>query len=382
MSRRPPPGSGAPGPGDTGGSAGDTGDPTPPPEWRRRTWLRRILSVVVVLLALGVVARLVPVPYVVLRPGPVVDVLGAASSGAPMVAVTDAKEYPTAGSLYFTTVAEYGGPGRDLSAWEWVGAHLDPHAEVLPRASLYPPDTTREAVKAENTAAMTGSQEEAAAVALRALGRTVRERAVVAHVQPGLPADGTVRAKDVVESIDGTRVTAAADVARLVRATKPGASVRLGLVRGTQRIVVTLPTRQLEGRAVVGVSLRPEFTLPVKVRIDPGDVGGPSAGLVFALAVYDRLTPGALLRGQRIAGTGAVVGDGTVFPIGGIRQKMAGARRSGITWFLAPGKNCGEVAGAVPDGLTVVRVDTFAQAKDAVEEIAAGRGAGLRRCAA
>ena len=119
---------------------------------------------------------------------------------------------------------------------------------------------------------------------------------------------------------------------------------------------------------------------PVKVTIDAGDVGGPSAGMMFALGVLDRLTPGELTAGQRIAGTGTISSDGRVGPIGGIQQKLAGARAAGIQWFLAPAGNCSEVVGHVPAGLTVVRVEDFDDALADVRAIAAGNGSALQGC--
>jgi len=145
-------------------------------------------------------------------------------------------------------------------------------------------------------------------------------------------------------------------------------------------LVLRVKTANVSGNAVVGVVLRTGFVFPTKVSINAGDVGGPSAGMMFSLAVYDKLTPGPLTGGADIAGTGTIDSAGTVGPIGGIQQKLVGARRGGAAWFLAPADNCNEVVGHVPDGLRVVKVATFTQARDAVEAIAAKRGASLPTC--
>ena len=118
------------------------------------------------------------------------------------------------------------------------------------------------------------------------------------------------------------------------------------------------------------------------IALNTGKVGGPSAGLMFSLAIYDALTPGALTGGQQIAGTGTIEDDGAVGPISGIAQKMVGAREAGARWFLAPAEECAATEGRVPDGMTVVRVSTFDQARQAVEDIAAGDTAALPRCTA
>ena len=133
-------------------------------------------------------------------------------------------------------------------------------------------------------------------------------------------------------------------------------------------------------RAIVGISAGTDHTFPFDIDIKLADVGGPSAGLMFALGLYDKLTPGSLTGGKFVAGTGTIDDDGNVGPIGGIRQKLAGARADGATWFLAPADNCDEVVDHVPDGLDVVKVSTFDQARSAVEAIADGRTGSLPHC--
>jgi hypothetical protein len=145
--------------------------------------------------------------------------------------------------------------------------------------------------------------------------------------------------------------------------------------------VLTVKTTESEGHAAAGVFLGTSFDFPTKVSINAGDVGGPSAGMMFSLAIYDKLTPGALTGGAKIAGTGTINSAGEVGAIGGIQQKLVGAKRGGAEWFLAPAANCDEVVGHVPDGLQVVKVATFAQARDAVEAIGTKRPASLPRCA-
>lgn len=133
---------------------------------------------------------------------------------------------------------------------------------------------------------------------------------------------------------------------------------------------------------MIGVFLSIDYELPVKVTINAGGVGGPSAGLMFGLAIHDVLTPGAATGGQVIAGTGTLDPDGVVGPIGGIRQKMVGARDDGAQWFLAPADNCAEVAGSVPDGLRVVKVGTYAEGVSALKAIGTGTGDSLATCQA
>ena len=112
---------------------------------------------------------------------------------------------------------------------------------------------------------------------------------------------------------------------------------------------------------MVGVAVSETYKFPFQVKIRVGDIGGPSAGLMFALGIIDKLTPGNLTGGRFIAGTGEISADGTVSPIGGIQQKMVGARAAGATVFLTPAANCPDTAGAVPQGLRLIKVSTLAR---------------------
>jgi PDZ domain-containing protein len=128
------------------------------------------------------------------------------------------------------------------------------------------------------------------------------------------------------------------------------------------------------GQAVVGVGVAETYTgFPFRVKVNVGDIGGPSAGLMFALAIIDKLTPQNLAGGRFIAGTGEISVSGTVSPIGGIQQKMAGARAAGATVFLTPAGNCPDTAGAVPAGLRLMKVSTLAGAVAGLKALAAGR---------
>ncbi len=132
------------------------------------------------------------------------------------------------------------------------------------------------------------------------------------------------------------------------------------------------PSKNPAGRFILGVLLQYQFKFPFDVKISLEKVGGPSAGMMFALGIVDTVTPGDLTGGKHVAGTGTITPDGAVGPIGGISQKMHGARSGGATLFLAPAANCDEVVGHIPDGLQVVRVENLAEARKAVELAASG----------
>ena len=331
-------------------------------------------------IAAAAIMGVVHLPYVVLQPGPVVNTLGNGTGGKPLITVQSKTTYPTTGALDFTTVSVLGGPNNRVNVWEWITGHLDRTNSVVPEDVLFPKGVTSSQVDQQNAAEMADSQQEAIAVALRALGQTVPEIVTVRELAKDSPASGVLRAGDVLVSIDGAAVTTPDGVRAAVRAHKAGDKAVFTVRRDGKNLVLSVKTADSEGHAVVGVFLQTAFDFPVKVSINAGDVGGPSAGMMFSLAVYDKLTPGALTGGATIAGTGTINSVGTVGSIGGIQQKLVGAKRGGATWFLAPSGNCTEVVGHVPDGLRVIKVSTFTQARDAVELIAAKQTTSLPTC--
>jgi PDZ domain-containing protein len=339
-------------------------------------WLGAVFLGIVVAALMG----LVHLPYAVLKPGPVTNTLGNSPEGKPLITVEGKGIYPTTGALDFTTVAVLGGPNNPVNVWDWVRGHLDRTSEVVPEQELFPKGVTSQQVDHTNAAQMADSEQEAIAVALRGLGQKVPEVVTIGDLTKGSPATGILRTGDIVVTIDGTAVTTSGALQAAVRAHKPGENVVFTVRRGGDQQVLTVKTVASNGVTVVGVFLRTAFDFPIKVSINAGGVGGPSAGMMFSLGVYDKLTPGPLTGGVNIAGTGTIDGAGTVGPIGGIQQKLVGAKRGGAAWFLAPADNCNEVVGHIPDGLQVVKVATFTQAREAVEGIAGKHTGALSRC--
>ncbi|KGN39376.1 hypothetical protein N803_02620 [Knoellia subterranea KCTC 19937] len=329
------------------------------------------------LLAAGL--SFVPLPYVVLEPGPITNTLGKLD-GKDIVQVSGATAYPAKGALDFTTVRVIGGPGVRVNVFDLAVAKLRDDQEVFKREEIYPETATREEIQQENAAEMVDSQEVAAAIALRETGHTVPERVVVSQLPEGSPAKGVLEAGDEFVSVAGAQATDATAVQEAVRAHAAGTPIDIVVKRKGAEKALSVPTRDNDGVTIIGVLLGRHYDLPVDVTITAGEVGGPSAGTMFTLAVYDVLTPGDLTGGKRIAGTGTMEPDESVGPIGGIRQKLHGARNGGADYFLAPTDNCNEVAGHVPDGLTVVRIGSFDDALGAVRAIAAGKADTLPGC--
>jgi PDZ domain-containing protein len=331
-----------------------------------------------VLLGIGVlVALLLPVPYVVLSPGPVIDVLGD-SGGKPLIAVSGAPTYPTTGQLDLTTVNEAGGPHGRIPLTRVFGAWVDPVSVVVPTKLLYPDETTPQQVEQESTEEMLQSQDLAAVAALRHLDMPVTLTVSVGDVRAGSPAQGRLRVGDVFVTVDGTPVHTGAELRAAIRKHVPGQTVRFVVRRAGERVVVPVETEAAgpgSKVAVVGVTPKDGYESPVTVSIRLEDVGGPSAGLMFTLGIIDLLTPAQENGGGHVAGTGTIDADGHVGPIGGIRQKMAGARDSGATVFLVPAGNCAEALMGVPAGLRLVKVTDVDDALSGMAAAVAGRPA-------
>lgn len=346
----------------------------------------RALTIVVsgfLAVVLTAVIWLLPAPYAIYSPGPVTNVLGTIQ-GVPLLRVEGTRSYPQQGkgTLDMTTVQVFGGPGSRVSLFEVISGWVSPTQAVVPVEQVFPPGQTQDQVKTENAAEMSASQQSATAAALRELGRSVPEKVTIAGVSANVPAAKVLKAGDVITSVQGRVVTESTALRRSIMALPPGATVRLTVRRAGSAVDLTTTTTAQDGRTILGIELAPSYEFPVDVKFATKDVGGPSAGMMFALGIYDLLTPGDLTGGQKVAGTGTIDGTGQVGPIGGIAQKLVGARSAGAQWFLAPADNCAEVVGNVPDGLRVIRTATLHESRLAVEAIAAGRGRSLPTCSA
>jgi PDZ domain-containing protein len=325
---------------------------------------------------------LIPVPYVVLTPGPVINTLGTVE-GKKLITVSGHATYPpTRGELNLTTVSLSGGPGSRIGLLPVLQGWLSESAEVVPEETLYPPGQSAEEEEQLGEAQMVDSQESATAAALTSLGIRVPMTIRISDEDAGTPASKILRGGDVLLGVEGRQIADLRELRTVLDLVPAGREVRVRIRRdGRQRDVRVRTVEGTDGRTVLGVYVDPDFRFPFQVRISIDNVGGPSAGTMFALGIVDMLTPGDLTGGELIAGTGTIEPDGAVGAIGGIRQKLLGARRGGARWFLAPEGNCEEVVGHVPDGLEVVSVSTLDDALVAVRAIAAAQGVrDLPRC--
>lgn len=354
--------------------------PTRPSPHRR---LSRVLAAVAGVCILA--GMFLPSPYVIESPGPVFDALGTVRSGTTtkhVIEIRGARTYSTSGSLDVLTVSVLGSPDQQPNWLEVIGAWMRSDTAVTPQEAVYEPGTTTRQAEAENRLMMRQSQQAASAAALRELGYTVPATASVAGFAEGRRAATGLRTGDQIRTVDGVALRSTEQLRRAAsRHGSAGTAATLVIRRdGTDRELRIRPAK-ISGQWVLGVELEWSYQLPVSVTVHLQGVGGPSAGLIFALSMIDRLTPGSLTGGQQVAGTGTMSASGTVGAIGGIRQKMIAASRNGARWFLAPRSNCSEVTGHIPKGMHVVAVRSLAQARKAVQTIASTKSAaGLPTC--
>jgi Lon-like protease len=326
---------------------------------------RRALSLLLAgLLAGGLTAAatVTPVPYVAYQPGPTFDTLGDVG-GTPVIAIEGRETFPTDGQLDLTTISVL----PRLTLVQAVAGWFDRDRAVVPREFVYPPGQTDDEVARRNEERKLESENAATIAALNQLGVPFTLSVEVQRVEPGLPAEGVLEAGDVLTAVDGRPVEGSAQLRELISERPPGTDVRIGYEREgepAEAVITTARPESGEARSIVGILLaeRPEY--PFTVTITLQRVGGPSAGLMFALGIIDKLGPESVTGGTYVAGTGEINGEGQVGAIGGITQKLVAAREKGAEVFLVPAANCPEARERSPEGLLLLRVGTLQEALD------------------
>lgn len=346
-----------------------------PGTWRlsRRGWT--VLLSFVIVIALALTGGFVRVPYVSVSPGPTYDTL-ASLGGTPIVEVSGTETYPTSGQLRMTTVSVE----QDVTLFTALGRWMSSRYSLAPREDFIPPGKSEQDVERENKQMFDESQSNAEVAALRLLNKPIV--VIAREITTGAPADQVLDPGDQLIAVNGKPITAPEDVRASLQGTTPGQSIPITFKRGDgqeQTASVTLgrasdfakDDKRTEG--FMGLSASERAKVDFKITIHLQDVGGPSAGLMFAMAIVDRLTPGEMEAGQTIAGTGTIDPRGNVGSIGGIPFKMAAAKEAGARTFLVPADNCAEALSQAPDGLRLIKVDTLQTAVKAVEDMTAGR---------
>lgn len=317
------------------------------------------------------VLTVLPSPYAIEQPGPTYDTL-ASKDGAPLVAIEGATTYESTGELRLTTVS-FSEPGkRPFTLGRVIQAFFSPMRTVVPQEVIFGTPEQEEQQTQASAAQWISSQEAATVSALEASGTVVPSTMSVALIVEESKANGLLLEGDVLVALDGKELVSYTDLTRLLDDRAPGDTITMTVDREGKRLDVTfelIEDADEAGRALMGIRIDPDFDLPVEVSVGIDRVGGPSAGMMFALAIMDKLTPEDELDGARVAGTGEIGVDGEVYPIGGIEYKLAGARAAGAEYFLAPVENCPDVIGHIPTGLSVYAVDDLSDAYAAIVAI-------------
>ncbi|MEV6368228.1 PDZ domain-containing protein [Micromonospora musae] len=330
---------------------------------RRRGLTVLLGALFTALLSIGVLGA--PIPYVVLGPGPTVNTLGA-ENGKDVIQVSGRATSTSAGQLRLTTV----GVQPSVKLRSAIAGWFSKDEAVVPRELIYPPGESQQQVEKRNAEDFAASQTSAETAALRELGFPVQ--VVVKAVTAGGPSVGMLAPGDVLTSVDGQPVPVAARLTELIRAKRAGSALTIGYTRDGAPATARITSREQDGNPRIGVEVEQKQPHPFTLNIDLADIGGPSAGLMFALGIVDKLTPADLTGGMVVAGTGTIDDEGKVGPIGGIAQKLVGAKHAGAKVFLVPADNCAEAVRNPQPELPLIRVGSLDEALTALDTLRAG----------
>jgi Lon-like protease len=336
--------------------------------------LSKILFIVIVL-----VAFFVPTPYVLMSPGTPQNILGDA------ISITGAQTFPTTGKLSVTSVMVTN-PDSYITGFDILTGWITSDEAVLPRAEIYPANETAEQSNQQGAADMQESQLNATSAALSLLGYKSESKLIINTVNPNSNAFKQLLTGDQIISIDQKVLTSATQITEYLGAKQAGDTVNLKVIRSTNGstnglkpidVPVKLSKRD-DGSAYIGVNIETKHNFPVNVKIKLDETGGPSGGLIFALGIVDKLQSEDLIRGRNIAGTGTITDTGKVGPIGGITEKIIGAKKAGVKIFFAPIDNCSDITH--PELLTGIKVVPVATLSEALAVLRAPDNANLASC--
>ena len=322
-----------------------------------------ILGVFLLLVGIAIaIAWPIKVPYYTLSPGPVYDT-------SDFVNVVDSDLMDEAnGELFFLTVSL-----QEANLFEWAAAKLSPKVDLAPRENIRPVGVSREDLRRENLARMDQSKTDAQFVALTELGYEpiyIGTGARVIDTVPETGSVGIVLPDDVIVAVDGEEIAFRDDLPVALEDRAIGDVVVLTVERPVEGedpetielVIVLGPHVDNPDQPMIGILVDnnpPIFEFPVDIAIDSQNIGGPSAGMMFTLEIINQLTDDDITDGIRIAGTGTIRRDGTVGPIGGVKQKVYAAIDAGATVVFIPADNYDDAVAAAGDSITVVRVETI-----------------------
>ena len=360
------------------------------PRGRLGRWLAPAITLVIAV-ALGITVAVVPLPYVIYSPGPTYDVLGS-QNDTPILEVEGAQSDGT-GQLRMVTISELGGPGSSVTAPTLARALFSGSHTIKRYSEVYPEDMSVEDLKTISATQMQSSHSTSSVAALRYLDYEMPTVITIIDSVEGSGAAGKLESGDQLVSLKAPGAGAVAmdtpDAPfAFLRTVPAGTELDVTVLRDGKEVTETVKTMAdpasdgEDSGSKLGIILDFDIDMPLDIVVHLESVGGPSAGMIFALGIIDELTDGDLTGGMTIAGTGSITYDGQIEPIGGVKQKMHAALRDGAEWFLAPARNCDSVVGNIPNGLSVAAVGTLEEAVTAVESIVAGEGDSVMTCEA
>lgn len=320
------------------------------------------------IVAFGVLLAAVTVPYVSLGPGPTFDTLGKVE-GREVVDIKGADVHPTKGHLNMTTVSQRDNLtlGQALTLW------MSGREQLVPRDLVYPPDKTKDEIDEGNAQEFKRSEDSAEYAALGYL--KYAPAVTVETVSKDGASTGKLKEGDAIDAVNGTPVSNLEQFQALMAKTKPGDEVILDFRRKNAPpaiATIKLGSAPDKEQGVLGIGVVEAPWAPFTIDFNLANIGGPSAGLVFSLAVIDKLTTGDLSGDRVVAGTGTIDADGKVGSIGGITHKILAAHEAGASVFLVPADNCEEAKSAHEDGMDLVKVENLEGAVDALKALSGG----------
>jgi len=317
---------------------------------------------------LTIATLLAPIPFVFFKPGVPDNVAGK------IISIKDAKTYPINGKLFITSILVTNPDSPVFGAETLVNWAIGPHV-VLPKESVYPPIKPAQKIERDSRNEMESSKVTATAAALRYLGYDFDEVYYVSDIRDYSDAVKKLKIGDVITEIDGKEINQIEEIRTSYAKKSIGDSLLITVERKDKNGKVTPVTTQVilvenldieeKERPAIGILVGTSARFPIDVDFNLPGVGGPSAGLIFAVGIVEKLTEEDLVRGRKIAGTGTITASGKVGGIGGIEEKMVGASRIGATIFIAPRENCPDIE-HVPKGLKVIPVSTLSEAIEAL----------------
>jgi PDZ domain-containing protein len=332
---------------------------------------RRISTLLVALVpivAFGVLLAMVTVPYVSLGPGPTFNTLGEVE-GKQVVDIEGTEVHKTTGQLNMTTVSQRDNLtlGQALTLW------MSGREQLVPRDLVYPPDKSKDEIDEANNEEFKQSENSAEYAALGYL--KYAQAVTVQNVTKDGASAGKLQEGDAIDGVDGVPVRSLEQFQGIMEKTKPGQEVVLDFRRKNAPpgvATIKLKSNPDKPHGFLGIGVVEAPWAPFKIDFNLANIGGPSAGLVFSLAVVDKLTTGDLSGNKFVAGTGTIASDGKVGSIGGITHKILAAHEAGATVFLVPADNCDEAKSAHEDGIDLLKVDTLTRAVDSLKALSAG----------